>query len=91
MQTECTPSLFELAAVGRRAVVAQFDGGTITSNAGALLLGQVDRALHLIQRFPRCFTEYRGTEEVNEGLGVEECSDGDGRAQGSAELDQGVH
>ena len=41
MQTECTASLFEFEAVGRRAVVAQFDGGTITSNAGALLLRQV--------------------------------------------------
>ena len=45
MQTECTASLFEFEAVGRRAVVAQFDGGTITSNAGALLLRQVDRGL----------------------------------------------
>ena len=33
----------------------------------------------------------QGTEEVNEGLGVKESSDGDHRAQGSAELDQGVH
>ena len=33
----------------------------------------------------------QGTEEVNEGLGVKESSDGDDRAQGSAELDQGVH
>jgi hypothetical protein len=39
MPTECTPKLFEFEAVERRAVVAQFDGGTITSNAGALLLG----------------------------------------------------
>jgi hypothetical protein len=39
MPTECTPKLFEFEAVERRAVVAQFDGGTITSSAGALLLG----------------------------------------------------
>jgi len=45
MQTECTPKLFEFEAVGRCAVVAQFDGGTITSNARALLLGQVNRGL----------------------------------------------
>jgi hypothetical protein len=45
MQTECTPKLFAFEAVGRRAVVAQFDGGTITSNAGALLLGPVNRGL----------------------------------------------
>jgi hypothetical protein len=39
MQTECTPKLFEFEAVARRSVVAGFDGGNITSNAGALLLG----------------------------------------------------
>jgi hypothetical protein len=43
MPTECTPRLFAFEAVGRRAVVACFDGGAITSNARALLLGQVDR------------------------------------------------
>ena len=45
MQTECTPKLFEFEAVERRSVVAGFDGGNITSNAGALLLGQVDRGV----------------------------------------------
>jgi Transposase DDE domain group 1 len=59
MQTECTLSLFEFEAVGRRAVVAQFDGGTITSNAGALLLQQVDRGLGLMRRFAQCFTDRR--------------------------------
>src|SRR5499427_8561648 len=40
-----------------RAVVAQFDGGTITSNAGALLLGQMSRGLELTRRFAQCFPE----------------------------------
>jgi hypothetical protein len=35
MQIECTLSLFEFEAVRRRVVVAQFDDGTVTSNAGA--------------------------------------------------------
>ena len=39
MQTECTPKPFEFEAVEERAVVAEFDKRTITSNAGALLLG----------------------------------------------------
>ena len=37
MPTECTPTLFEFEAVERRVVVAGFNGGDITSNAGALL------------------------------------------------------
>ena len=48
MQTECSPTLFEFEPVERRKVVAGFDGGTITSDAGALLPGQLDRGLGLI-------------------------------------------
>ena len=42
-----------IEAVERRAVVAGFDGGNITLNAGALL-GQVDRGLGLIRGFGEC-------------------------------------
>src|SRR5580698_9588483 len=59
MRTECTPKRFEFEAVARRAVVACFDGGDITSNAGALLLGQVDRGLVLTRRFAACFNDRR--------------------------------
>ena len=51
MPTECNAKRFEFEAVERRAVVAGFDGGDITSNAGALVLGQVDRGLCLMRRF----------------------------------------
>lgn len=59
MPTECTPELFDFEAVERRGVVASFDGGTITSNAGALLLRQLDRGLGLVRRFAGCFTDRR--------------------------------
>src|SRR5882757_5590186 len=59
MPTECTPKRFEFEAVARRAVVACFDGGDITSNAGALLLGRGDRGLGLMRRFAACFTDRR--------------------------------
>ena len=59
MPTECTLERFEFEAVARRPVVACFDGGDITSNAGALLLGQVDRGLGLTRRFAACFTDRR--------------------------------
>jgi DDE family transposase len=64
MQTECTPKLFEFEAVERRSVVAGFDGGNITSNAGALLLGQVDRGLGLVRRFAACFVDRRDPRYV---------------------------
>jgi hypothetical protein len=59
MPTECTPELFEFKGVERRAMVASFDGGTITSNAGALLLRQLDRGIVLVRRFGGCFVDRR--------------------------------
>jgi hypothetical protein len=59
MPTECIPTLFEFPAVEGRQVVAGFDGGAITTDAGALLLGQADRAIRLTERFADCFTDSR--------------------------------
>jgi hypothetical protein len=64
MPTECSPTLFEFAPVERRRVVAGFDGGAITSDAGALLLGQADRAVRLTERFAACFRDTRLAELV---------------------------
>ena len=49
MTTECSTDLFGFASVEGREVVAGFDGGAITSDAGALLLGAADRAIGLIR------------------------------------------
>ena len=59
MQTECSPTLFEFEPVERHKVVAGFDGGIITSDAGGLLLGRLDRGLGLIRRMASCFTDRR--------------------------------
>ncbi len=64
MQTDCNPALFEFPPVGGRDVVASFDGGAITSDAGALLLGQTDRAIRLTERFASCFADTRTAELV---------------------------
>ena len=45
-------------------MVAGFDGGNITSNAGAVLLGQVDQGLGLVRRFAACFTDRRDPRYV---------------------------
>ena len=62
MQTGCSADLFGFAPVERRAVVASFDGGRMTSDAGALLLGATDRAIGLVERFAECFTDGRAPE-----------------------------
>lgn len=59
MPTECSAELFEFAPVERHKVVAGFDGGAITSDAGALLLGAADRALGVVGRFAECFRDVR--------------------------------
>jgi hypothetical protein len=57
--TECSPTLFEFARVEGRAVVASFDGGRISSDAGALLLGAADRVIGLSRRLAACFSDAR--------------------------------
>jgi Transposase DDE domain group 1 len=64
MPTECSPALFDFAPVAGRAVAAGFDGGAITSDAGALLLGAADRAIGLVRRFAACFPDARAPERV---------------------------
>ena len=59
MPTECSAELFEFAPVESRPIVAGFDGGAITSDAGALLLGATDRAIGLVGRFAECFIDRR--------------------------------
>ena len=48
----------------KRAVVAGFDGGRMTSDSGALLRGATDRAIGLVERFAVCFTDDRTAELI---------------------------
>jgi Transposase DDE domain group 1 len=64
MPTECNATLFEFPSLEGRQVVASFDGGAITSDAGALLLGQTDRAIRLTERFAACFADTRTPELI---------------------------
>jgi len=57
--TECTQSTFEFASHFSRQVVARFDGGTITTDGGGLLLRETDRRLNLLPRLAECFLDGR--------------------------------
>jgi len=59
MPTECSAPALEFTGLNGRSVVAAFDGGAITSDAGALLLGETDRAVGLVARFAACFEDRR--------------------------------
>src|SRR6195256_530322 len=64
MPTECNSELFGFAPVEGREVVAAFDAGAITSDAGALLLGATDRAIGMMDRFASCFHDVRCPELI---------------------------
>jgi hypothetical protein len=64
MQTECSADLFNFVRVEGRAAVAAFDSGKITSDAAALVLAATDRAIRLIDRFARWFSDNRAPELV---------------------------
>src|SRR3954454_5487567 len=62
--TECNQSSFGFEACGKREIVARFDGGTISSDGGALLLRQTDRRLNLLPRLAECFLDGRKQKQV---------------------------
>jgi hypothetical protein len=66
--TECTQVSFEFEAHFGRQVTAQFDGGTLTTDGGALLLRQTERRLGLLQRLVGCFTDCRRADRVEHTL-----------------------
>src|ERR1700680_2312766 len=58
--TECIEDRFEFASGGStRKVVAEFSGGTISSDGGGLLLQETDARMNLLARFSQCFIDGR--------------------------------
>ncbi len=68
MPTQCTAEQLTFSWAGRRRVVAAFDGGTVSSDGGALLLGKADAAVGLIDRLSRCFIDERQADLVEHSL-----------------------
>ena len=64
MPTECIADLFGFTPVEGRRVVAAFDGGRMTSDAGAMLLSATERVIDLVGRFAGCFADYRAPELI---------------------------
>jgi hypothetical protein len=68
MATERTAGTLVSQAAGGRQIVARFDGGTLTSDGGALLLREVERATGLLRRFAGCFTDHRDPARVEHAV-----------------------
>ena len=66
--TQCTQSHFEFKGHFSQQVVARFDGGTISSDGGSLLLRETDRRLNLLPRFAACFLDGRAQGRVEHSV-----------------------
>ena len=67
--TQCTQSSFSFARHFRRQVSAQFDGGMISSDGGAVLLREVDRRINLLPRLAACFEDRRNPNFIEHQVG----------------------
>jgi hypothetical protein len=68
MQTECSAGQLEFEAFDGRRVVAAFDGGAVTSDAGTVLLREADRTIGLTKRVSACFSDHRRADQVIHAL-----------------------
>ena len=64
MKTECTKKRYHFQALGRRDIVADFSGGTITSDGGGLLLREVEKRTNILDRFAKCFIDHRDQKRI---------------------------
>jgi hypothetical protein len=66
--TYCNDTQLLFQDLGRRHVVARFNRGPVTSDAGGLLLREVEAKFHFIDQFATCFTDHRYPDWVEHTL-----------------------
>ena len=89
-QAQCSEEQLNFQGVGRREVVARFDGGQLSSDGGGLLLRETERSTRIVEQFAECFRDYRNPSLVEHtlysliaqrvmglGLGYEDLNDHD--------------
>jgi hypothetical protein len=64
MATECNQEWFEFHPLRKRAVRGRFDGGAISSDAGGLLLREVEKRTGILAQFAACFRDHRDPARV---------------------------
>ena len=88
--TDYIPNRLNFGSIKGRKVIADFSGGRITSDAGIVLLAELDKKLKITARFAQCFRDYRDSSYVDYsvhqllaqrvygiGLGYEDVNDHD--------------
>jgi hypothetical protein len=66
--TECNARQLDFQGLGSRVVTARFDGGAISSDAGGLLLREVDGKTGILRRFAACFIDHRDSKRIDHSV-----------------------
>jgi hypothetical protein len=68
MTTECNSAYLDFPILGPRHVLADFDGGDISSDGGALLLRKTEQLTGILRQFAACFTDHRNPDLIEHPL-----------------------
>lgn len=68
VKVETTPPLPGLSPVAGKAIIARFDGGQISSDAGVLVLREVEQRLGIAERLAACIDDPRLPARVRHGV-----------------------
>lgn len=68
METECSQRTFGFQPIGGREVVARFDGGRVTSDAGGIFLREIEERFRFVESFAACFADHRDPELIEHPL-----------------------
>ena len=67
-QKELDVGVIDFGQLGRRVIEGRFDGGSMTSDGGVMLLAQVDRKLGLMDAAARCIADPRSPLLIKHGV-----------------------
>jgi hypothetical protein len=70
MPTQCNHPDLLFQPLGQRDVVGRFDGGTISSDGGCLLLGEAERLTGTLRQLTACFTDHRDADAIEHTVGA---------------------
>ena len=68
MNTECTTTKLLFQGLDGRDIVGRFDGGEITSDAGGVLLREVEHRTRILGRLSECFTDHRDPDRIEDSV-----------------------
>lgn len=66
--TPCNIQKLEFESIKNRKVIADFTGGNITTDAGALQLREIEQKLKIIKKFSECFHDHRNPLKIEHSV-----------------------